>query len=152
LWLRHEVLDRGVHDLDASRIELLRDFVALSDRAGIALARRQPVPLVGFARIELDAGAPLVEHRQVELTVRETMHGGPPEPLGCRFIVEPSAGALRPENCEIVHRLGIALARCREVPDARPLRVFCDTGALLTEAAEHELSRGEPGGRRTFQP
>ena len=72
------------------------------------------------------------------------MHRGFAEPLRRRRIVRVAAGTLGVEHGEVVHSLGVAALRGRQIIDARELRILRNSQALFVDAPERELGRRDP--------
>src|SRR5262249_25176448 len=111
LRLCHERLDCRIHGRESTRIQLPRDFVTFPGCGWVALACGQRVPFVGFRRALFDAGAALVEHSDIELAVYDAAHRGFAEPFGRGSLVQLAADPMRVEHGEVMHGLGVALAR-----------------------------------------
>jgi hypothetical protein len=66
------------------------------------------------------ADATRVENREIELTVLDAVIGGLAEPESHTVVIGRAADASRIENSQVMHRLGVALLRRRQIKIARP--------------------------------
>src|SRR6516225_7975385 len=91
------------------RCEAWFEPIEAARRLLVPRAGGNPIPVVGFEQVLVDAEALLVEEREVELAVEEAARGGLVEPVGRSLIVARATWAAQVQHREVVHGLGHAL-------------------------------------------